>query len=144
MGKVMLVGVDGSEGAGRAAAFAVREARAHGARLIFLHVINWSGFEHLDMASLAERHAAREAELEQAEKQILEPLVASLDLDGLEYECLASHGHIAEKICWFAEEKGAEQVFTGKRGRGSLASLILGSVSSSLSQTCPVPLTIVP
>ena len=139
-----LVGVDGSEGSLRAAEFAVRETKAHGASLTILHVIDWSGFEHLDMASLAERHNEKEAELNQAKTQILEPLAEKLDCDGITCDFVATHGHIAEKICWYAENEGIEHVFAGKRGRGTLASLILGSVSSSLAQSCPVPITIIP
>ncbi len=144
MKKTFLVGVDGSDESTRAAAFAADEARAHEAHLLLLYVIDWSGFELLDMASLSERHAEKEAELAHAHSTILEPLKSAINLNALSFELVAIHGHIAEKICWYAENEGVSHVFTGKRGRGTLANLVLGSVSSSLTQSCPVPITVVP
>ena len=42
-----LVGVDGSEGAQRAAQFAAKRARAEGFLLILAHVVDWSPYEFL-------------------------------------------------------------------------------------------------
>ncbi len=143
MSKTFLVGVDGSEASHRAVRFAEGMARQLGAKLILLHVIDWSGFEHLDVESLAERHRDKELEVAQAQTQVLDPIAAELGT-GLDLECKVMHGHVAEQTAWLAKDRGVAQVFVGKRGRGRFTSLILGSVSMSLAQTCEVPLTVVP
>ena len=143
MSKTFLVGIDGSEEATRAARHAAGLAKDLGARLILLHVIDWSGFEHLDVESLAERHRDKEREVKKATAEILEPAAAALG-GGLDLELKVMHGHVAEQMAWLAREREVDGVFVGRRGRGRFASLVLGSVSLSLVQACDRPLTVVP
>ncbi len=144
MGTVFIVGVDGSEGSERAAQFAARRARAEGARLILAHIVNWSPHEGLAMVEMETRHADREKEIEAAREKLLDPLREKLAGEDLTIDVVVRHGHAAEALGELAEEVGAEQVFSGRRGTSRVRALLFGSVSSSLVQMCPVPLTVVP
>ena len=139
---VFLAAVDGSEGAGHAAAFAAMRAKAEGATLRLVHVVDWSPYEIIDVSEAAARPGEREEEIAKAEKEILGPLVAKLS-DGIKLETEVHHGHPSETIARLAE-KGVTQVFVGRRGRSKLTALIFGSVAGGLVQMCPVPLTVVP
>lgn len=138
-----LVAVDGSDGAKRATRFAAERARASGARLHLLHVVEWSPYEVLTPRELEGRHVEREREIERARTELLEPLSEQFG-KGLEVIGEVRHGHPAEIICEVAKEVGAIQVFSGRRGRSKVQNLLFGSVAGSLVQTCPVPLTVVP
>ena len=139
---VFMVGVDGSETAHRAAAYAAERARAEGATLRLVHVVEWSPYEIIDVSEAADRSAEREREIAEAQTKILDPLAAELG-DGLTVETSVHHGHASETIARLAED-GVTQVFTGRRGRSKLSSLLFGSVAGALVQVCPVPLTVVP
>ena len=129
-----IVGVDGSEGAHRAATFAAERAAAQGAKLVLVHVVEWSPHETYDVSQLVERHSEREKEIARAQKEILEPLLQELARDGLEIDSVVRHGHPAETLCTVAGEVGADQIFTGRRGCSKLEALLFGSVASSLVQ----------
>ena len=144
MSRKYLVGVDGSEAAERAAEFAADRAEGEGAVLLLMHVVEWSGFEHLPIQEAAARHDAKEAEIAAAQETILDPLVAKLAREGLRIDSVVRHGHAAETIYRLAESGEVDQVFSGRRGRSKIAVLLLGSVTMNLIQSCPVPVTIVP
>ena len=93
---------------------------------------------------MGDRHLARDAEIAGARSHLLDPLVESLDGEGLEISCVVRHGHVAETLSSLAEERGVTQIFTGRRGRSRLAALIFGSVASTLVQVATVPVTVVP
>ena len=143
MPATFLVASDGSDGAERAARFAAERARAEGAKLVLLHVVDWSPYEVLTPRDLETRHPQREREVQEAQEKILLPLAKAVG-DGLEVERLVRHGHPAEKVCEVAEELSVTQVFSGRRGRTKLRSMLFGSVSGALVQSSPVPLTVVP
>ncbi len=44
MADTLLVGIDGSEGSSRVAHFAAARAQAGGARLVLVHVVEWSPY----------------------------------------------------------------------------------------------------
>lgn len=143
MTTTFLVAVDGSEGSRKAARFAAERARQEGARVVLVHVVDWSPYDVMTPDELAARHVEREEEIREARKRILEPLAAELRELGVEPELMVRHGHAAETICEVARELDATQVFAGRRGRSKLGALLFGSVSGSLVQICPVPLTVV-
>ena len=145
MSTTFLVGVDGSDGSRRAALFAAERARGEGARLLLVHVVDWSPYEVLTPQELESRHVDRQREIDDSTREILGPLVEAVKQGGdLEVESLVRHGHAGEVICQLAKDRGVTQVFTGRRGRTKLGALLFGSVSGTLVQVCPVPLTVVP
>lgn len=139
-----MVGVDGSDGARRAAEYAAKRAKASGARLVLVHVVDWSPYELLTPEELSSRHVEHEEEVAEALAKILQPLEDAIAGEGLQIEKMVRHGHATERLCELAEELGADQLFTGRRGQSRVKALLFGSVSGSLVQMCPVPITVVP
>ena len=145
MTETMLVGVDGSESSRRAADFAVARARADGnARLVVAYVIEWSPYTFNTPEENEMRHRRREEEIERAKSQVLDPLVAELRAVGVDVEGVVRHGHAAEVLSGLAGEFGAVQIFVGRLGQSRIAALLFGSVTGSLVQVSPVPVTVVP
>lgn len=144
MANTFLVGVDGSDCCRRAAEFAANAARASGARLVAVHVIEWSPFTFNTPEENEQRHKRREEEIERATRQVLEPVVADLARSGLKVEGVVRHGHVAEILAELARGEGVSQMFIGRRGISRLQALVFGSIASSLAQISPVPVTIVP
>jgi len=144
MTDTMLVGVDGSESSRRAADFAAARARAGSARLVVAYVIEWSPYTFNTPEENEVRHKRREEEIERAQTQVLDPLVAELRATGIEVEGVVRHGHAAEVLGGLAREFGAAQIFIGRVGHSRIAALLFGSVTATLVQISPVPVTVVP
>ena len=144
MAENFLVGVDGSEGGTRAVDFAVARAKSSGARLIIAYVIEWSPYSFMTPEELEMRNKRHDEEIAKAQSQIVDPIVASLKSQGLDATGRVRHGHAAEVICQLAREEKATQVFVGRLGISKLKALLFGSITGSLVQICPVPVTVVP
>ncbi len=139
--KKILVAVDGSVEAQRAARMAADIAVRFGASLTMMHVIppllvppeTTTGF---DFASYeAEREAAAARLLQETETRLEEP--------GLVVEHLVSHGAPAELLAEEAQRRKVDLLVAGHRGRGAVARVLLGSVASRLAHICEQPLLIV-
>jgi nucleotide-binding universal stress UspA family protein len=144
MTDTLLVGVDGSDGGARAAAFAAGCAKDGGARLVVAYVIEWSPYSFNTPEENEQRHKRREEEISRAESEVLKPLVASLNKSGVKAEGVVRHGHAAEVLSGLAGEYKAGQIFVGRRGISKLKALLFGSVAGSLVQISPVPVTVIP
>lgn len=55
-----------------------------------------------------------------------------------------SGGKPGETICEQAEKLGADQIIMGTRGLSKFKKMLLGSVSSYVSQHAGVPVTVIP
>ena len=62
---------------------------------------------------------------------------------GIESEMLIEHGDPAEEIARVAAEGGYDLILAGSRERGTVAELLLGSVSKTLVRTAPCPVLVV-
>ncbi len=144
MSNTFLVAVDGSKGSIRAAEFATERALASKSELILAYVIEWSPYSFHTPDELAERHKRREEEIERAQSTVLEPIAKSVKAKGVKVEVVVHHGHPTETLVDLAKERGATQIFIGRKGESRVASLLFGSVAGSLVQTSPVPVTVVP
>lgn len=144
MTDTMLVGVDGSDSGRRAVDFAMARAKASAARVVVAYVIEWSPYTFNTPEENEARHKRREEEVERAQTQVLDPLVATLRDSGVAVDSVVRHGHPAEVMCGLANELGATQIFIGRRGTSKVAALLFGSVAGSLVQVAPVPVTVVP
>jgi nucleotide-binding universal stress UspA family protein len=143
MKQTWVVGYDGSESSERAVAHAAAEAKAHGARLVLAHVLEWSPYSFLTPQELAERHKRREEELVRA-RAVVQPAVDRLKAQGVDAACELRYGHAGDLLCEIAAETGASQIVVGRTGGSALASRLLGSLAITLVQSAPVPVTIVP
>jgi len=140
----ILVTTDGSEGASRAIETAARLAQASGARLLILTV----SADHLPAAQLAQakRQGILEGDLlERLSQDILRAARKhARDAGAADIEILDAAGDATEVILDVARREAADMVVIGRRGRGRLAGLLLGSVSQKLAALAPCSVVIVP
>ncbi len=144
MANTYLVAVDGSAGSLRAAEYAADRAKASNSNITLAYVIEWSPYSFHTPEELAERHKRREEEIERAQSTILGPVAKAVKDKGVDAEVVVKHGHPSETLAELAQEKGATQIFIGRKGESRMAALLFGSVAGSLVQTSPVPVTVVP
>ena len=144
MSEVLLVGIDCSECSERALQYATQWAETAGRQMIVAHVIQWSPFSFTTPQENEERHRRREAELERAHEEIVDPVVASMRERGINVRGVIRHGHPAETLCAVAEEFGATHIVIGKTGSSRIRAQLFGSVANSLVQISKRPITVVP
>ena len=144
MGKVLLVGVDCSECSNRALDYAAGRAEISKAQLIVAHVIDWSPFSFNTPQENEERHKRREAELDRAHKEIVDPVVSELRAKGIYARGVIRHGHPAETLNAVGAEMGATNIIIGKTGSSRIKTQLFGSVANTLVQISGVPVTVVP
>lgn len=144
MSKVLLVGVDCSECSNRALDYAARVAEKQHCQLVVVHVIDWSPFSFNTPKENEERHRRREAELDRAHQEIVDPVVNSLRDEGHHARGVVRHGHPAETIDAVARECGATNIVIGKTGSSRLKAQLFGGVANTLVQISEIPVTVVP
>lgn len=135
MGRIV-VGVDGSEGADAALAWAIGEARLRGARLEVVHSFTYPIMGDLPTVADADALFVQEAEA------ILERTVARSEVGDVEFDARVVRGSAAAVLLDAARD--ADLLVVGSRGRGGFAGLVLGSVSQQCAQHAPCPIVIVP
>ena len=144
MEQVFLVGIDCSECSQRALEYAISVARANQARLYVVHVIEWSPFSFNTPMENEVRHKRREAELQRAHSEIVDPVVQDLRGMGIDAHGLIRHGHTAQTINQLASEVGATNIIIGRKGASKTKPHLFGSVPSMLVQIADQPVTVVP
>jgi len=139
--KRIIVGVDGSEGANRAAGFAAQLAEQTGAALELVHVYDAPTAVELGLRALTKEQLSETGEyvakgsVEAAEKAIG---------GRVPVEHHFALGHPAEEIVTRAKETDADLIVIGSRGLGTLKGLLLGSVSKQIVELAERPVTVVP
>ncbi|HEY7065278.1 MAG TPA: universal stress protein [Chloroflexota bacterium] len=135
----ILVGFDGSPGARRALAQALRLATADGAAVEVLSVI-----EHLPRyaATVSEveetrEAAARHTALLQAEVR------RAADLHGLAVETVVRAGHAAKLLVDYAQAGGFDLLVLGHAGHSGVWGLFLGTTSDKVVRHAPCSVLIV-
>ncbi len=94
----------------------------------------------------AAKFAGKEAVIEyhQAEAQdVLGPVVKFLDHHDVSYTSSYRVGHAAEEILRAAKKAKVDLIVMGTRGRGTIGSLLLGSVAQSVLSAAEVPVMVV-
>ncbi|MGB9669410.1 MAG: universal stress protein [Anaerolineales bacterium] len=131
----IVLGIDGSEHALRAAKVAGELARSMNAQLIVVTaydpIPSYIGEPNLQEAISARLHEAN-AILEKGVKEVGE-VPAGVESEAIE-------GSAAEVVLDVARVRGADLIVVGSRGLGKLSGLLLGSQSQKIIQhaTCPV------
>lgn len=123
---------------------AVDRAKRSGARLVLVHVLEWSQYSFLTQEELAERHRRRTEELERARDHVLSPTIERLAQEGIEVTAVTRHGSVAELVVRTAEEEKASFIFVGRSGSSAARARIFGSVPLAIAQIASVPTVIVP
>jgi nucleotide-binding universal stress UspA family protein len=137
----VVVGVDGSPGAGAALAFALEEARLRNLPLRIVSASEVPPVEYAGATFVPTPDLVEGAELKA--NTVLAEAMDSLGPDpGVEIEPVAVQGHPATVLVEQAE--GAALLVVGSRGLGGVSSLLLGSVSQSVAHHSTGPLAIVP
>jgi nucleotide-binding universal stress UspA family protein len=137
----IVVGIDGSNAAEAALAFAFEEAKLRKESLRIVSAWEIPAIEYAGAAYVPSPDLADSAE--QGAEELLAQAAATLGSDaGIHIETASVHGHPATVLV--EQAKDATMLVVGARGRGALASLVLGSVSKAVAHDCPVPLVIVP
>jgi len=136
----IVVGVDGSENAREALAWAIREAAAHGDRLRV--VTTW----HLPAVvygapGLAMPDTPTLEGLEAAARDIAEAAAAEARAGGVEADAVVREAQAADALIDLAAD--ADLLVVGSRGHGGFTGLLLGSVSAQCAHHAPCPVMIV-
>ncbi len=143
----IVCGVDGSSAARDAASAAARLADALGHELVLVHAVERPvGVGYSAHGRFLDRYAypgPSEDPLAGAGRHIVEGLAAELKLDPLTVQRIEM-GEPATVVIDVAETYGAELVVVGTRGRGKIASAVLGSVSSAVVSLSSCPVLVVP
>jgi nucleotide-binding universal stress UspA family protein len=119
---IVVVGVDSSPTAARVLEQAILEAKLRSAELHVVHVFNPPVVYlevPVDVVLIAE--AERRA--------VWEPLQPIMDQAGVPVESVDLDGYPPDTLVAYADDVSASLLVVGTRGRGELASLILGSTS---------------
>ncbi len=144
MTEKIVVAYDGSENAHNAVNFALDVAKAKGATLVVVHVLEWSPYSFLTKTEIEERHMRRKEELDRADKAIVSPLLQEIQSSGVTVEVMVKYGHISETLLKVVADTGATQLVIGRTGQSSISTRLFGSVAGTLAQAAPVAVTIVP
>lgn len=140
----ILVGVDGSDNARKALDFAIELARCSKRKLLLVTGVelNLTGIQSALQIEIAEAHS--QEHIRRVEAELLEPLAQVCRDAGVEVEVRAVKGSPAKAIVLTAQDEAVSQIVVGRRGASRWANLLLGSVASTISQSSPVPVTLVP
>lgn len=141
--KRMMVVTDGSDGADRAVDFAAELARGMGAELVILTV--GGELDGDEMRRLAHAEQDVGSALDSAAEQIVDQAAERALRSGpLTIRRSVAWGDPAEAIIEEARRMQIELIAMGRRGRGRLVGLLLGSVSQKLASLAECPVLIVP
>lgn len=142
MWKTILVPHDFSASANHAAALARDEAKAHGGKLVLLHVIDLPPSFGPDTAVLINERdrpiGMREYALQQATAH-LDDLTQRLRAEGVEVTAFVRFGGAVDEILKFAKEREVSTIVMGTHGRTGVKHLLIGSVTERVVRTSPVP-----
>ena len=141
--RMIAVGVDGSDQSMHAAAVGVEIARRHGAEVRFLTVIRppegWWG-----VVGAPPTAGSIASALADAQQEILDATVGSLDLDEVSWETETEIGEPASSLVDMCRRLDADLLVVGRRGAGLMERLVMGSVADRVSRAAPCPVLIVP
>jgi nucleotide-binding universal stress UspA family protein len=139
----ILVPVDGSASANRAAAHAVSLADGRAdAEITLLNVQNQRTLDTSDISSVMSVGPDRKLAVDQSEKALRQAIRLCRDAQ-VKFYTRSAFGPIAETINKIAREINADQIVMGTRGFSPLRGAVLGSVSTKVVHLPRVPVTLV-
>jgi len=135
--KELLVAIDGSDGSAAAVDEALALAREVGARITFAFVrkppSSLLGYPYYDRLLSTELGKARET---------IGAAASKAQEAGVESRGEILEGDPVDEILSVADNRRADLIVMGSRGRGALAGALLGSVSSAVVQHASVPVLV--
>lgn len=137
----VLVAVDGSASANRAASFAAQVAGAFSAKLELLHIYDAPTASALGMEALSREQLAETGrKLAKGSFEAARQAIGATEVEIVERFSL---GHPGQEIVAAAESSKADLIVLGNRGRSQVESLLMGSVSGYVTYRANCPVTIV-
>jgi nucleotide-binding universal stress UspA family protein len=146
----LLVGLDGSEGSAAALHLAIKLARAIDAEITAMHVFQFPYPVLAPMAGGAamgiggEVGSLEESTRESVKQAFETEWCAPLRDAGVRYREVFGDGRPGEQLKGAAERDNVDLIVVGRRGLGSLAELLAGSVSQYLVHRAERPVLITP
>ena len=138
--RLVLVGVDGSEGARHAVEWVGRLAAVTGAEVLALHVLTYNRELLRDISIDTMRTWRRELE-----RDVRTKWVAPLVERGVAHRGeVIQHDSPAGGLIEVGEREGADLVVVGAKGRANLGGRLLGSVSYRVTHGAHRPVVVVP
>jgi len=136
----ILVPVDLSDEHPSELEFAKDLARAMGAKILLLHVVDY--VPTVLPVELPAGYPMPQLDVVQksAERKLAE---VARDFAGLDVECTVEIGAAAHEITACAEREGVDHIVVGSHRHGALARMVLGSVAERVARTAHCPVTIV-
>jgi nucleotide-binding universal stress UspA family protein len=134
----IIVGVDGSDDARRAAAWAATLAGAVGAEVVVVHAL---GLLHRTASGAT---VASDLHREDIRTELEAAWCAPLRDAGVAYRAELREGNPVTALLDAAGDADADLLVVGSRGVGGFPGLMLGSTSTQLAQHTRRPLVIVP
>lgn len=143
----ILLAVDGSEGAQKAAAF-VRDlaSQLQGVAVTILHVVRPLDYRYVTVETGGPAWEKVMQELEASARQKARELLAETERifpSGVATTILVSVGEAAAEIVNVAKEIGADLIVVGSRGLGRVQGLLMGSVSDRVVHLAHCPVLVV-
>jgi len=148
MFRKILVGVDGSESALKAVAFAATLNKSHDAHLVLVHVVQVSAIADQALKMSATEHMKTNPKgiMEKLSQNVLDQARERALQAGASDEQISTvttDGNQARQLIQVAKRRKADLIVVGSRGRGRLEGLLLGSVSQKIAALAPCPCLIV-
>jgi nucleotide-binding universal stress UspA family protein len=142
----ILVAIDGSDAANRAVELAARLTKALEGQLKIIHVISLDNLplEELSDYGLREHATLGDVLNTFAEEKLTAARQRAEALGASTVQSASPIGDIAESIIDAARQDEVDMIILGKRGRGRLSGLILGSVSQKVVTVGPCAVIVVP
>ncbi len=140
--KEILVPVDGSDNANRAAQFAASMASALDVPMRLFYVFPAASVEVIGMAGMSRNDIDRVAQAA-AQRAFDSTREALGDAAPKNIEEETSIGDPAEEVVRYTEDDPGMMVIMGRRGLSRMRSLVLGSVSDKVSRHAKSPVTII-
>lgn len=140
----IVVGVDGSDGAQRALAWAVEEARLRSAVLRAVHTVRPVVLPSYVVGRAGGYVGPSREQMEEVGEAVLDEALKAVDIDGgpaLERRVVLGQSP-AESLV--EASRDAELLVVGSRGLGGFRSLVVGSVSLQCVTHATCPVTVVP
>ena len=134
------VGVDGSDSSAAAVKWAIRLAKGMGSQVIAIYAVDIPAYfpepEELPFVLDQEWRDGMKSEFE-------EKWCRPLKVAGVRYRAVIEDGRAATVIAAVAQREKADVIVVGRRGRGGVAELLLGSTSHELVLHSRLPVLVV-